>query len=148
MKKRVCIWLAFLSIFLYLGITNIGLWVQVLKVPYSILFPLIILFCLIGVYSIDYKAFDILMMIFFGIVGYLFTKLEYEQPAPLIMAFILGPMLGRSFRQSLIMSNGSLSIFFTRPIAGAAIGLAIALYASIVFGVFRKARVKVTEIQE
>jgi putative tricarboxylic transport membrane protein len=132
---------------LILNLPLIGLWVQVLKVPYSILFPLIILFCLIGCYSVENKIFDILMMVFFGLAGYLLTKLEYE-PAPLIMAFILGPMLERSFRQSLIMSNGSLSIFFTRPIAGVALALAIALYASIVFGIFRKARVKVTEIQE
>lgn len=132
---------------LILNLPLIGLWVQVLKVPYSILFPLILLFTVIGCYSVDNRVFDILMMVFFGIVGYLFTKFEYE-PAPLIMAFILGPMLERSFRQSLIMSNGNLTIFFTRPIAAVALALAIALYASIAFGVFRKARVKVTEIQE
>jgi putative tricarboxylic transport membrane protein len=132
---------------LILNLPLIGLWVQVLKVPYSILFPLILLFTVIGCYSVDNRIFDILMMVFFGIVGYLLTKFEYE-PAPLIMAFILGPMLERSFRQSLIMSNGNLTIFFTRPIAAVALALAIALYASIAFGVFRKARVKVTEIQE
>ena len=132
---------------LLLNLPLIGLWIQVLKVPYSILFPLILLFTIIGCYSVDYKVFDLLLLIFFGVVGYILGKLEYE-PAPLIIGFILGPMLERSFRQSLIMSNGHLFIFFTRPIAGIALGLAIALYASIAFGVFRKARVKVTEIQD
>jgi putative tricarboxylic transport membrane protein len=132
---------------LLLNLPLIGLWVQVLKVPYSILFPLILLFTIIGCYSVDYNVFDLFLLIFFGVIGYILGKLEYE-PAPLIIGFILGPMMERSFRQSLIMSSGELSIFFTRPIAGVALGLAIALYVSIAFQAFRKARVKVAEIQE
>jgi putative tricarboxylic transport membrane protein len=132
---------------LLLNLPLIGLWVQVLKIPYSILFPLILLFTIIGCYSVDYKVFDLFVLIFFGVIGYILGKLEYE-PAPLIIGFILGPMLERSFRQSLIMSSGELSIFFTRPIAGVALGLAIALYVSIALRTIRKARVKVTEIQE
>jgi putative tricarboxylic transport membrane protein len=132
---------------LLLNLPLIGLWVQVLKVPYSILFPLILLFTIIGCYSVDYKVFDLFLLIFFGVIGYILGKLEYE-PAPLIIGFILGPMLERSFRQSLIMSGGELSIFFTRPIAGVALGLAIALYVSIAFQAFRKGRMRGMEIHD
>lgn len=107
---------------LILNLPLIPVWVQVLKVPYRILFPFILLFCLIGAYSLDGRCFDVVVMIIFGIVGYLFKKFDYE-PAPLILAFVLGPMIELNLRQSLILSNGDFSIFFTRPISAVALAI-------------------------
>jgi putative tricarboxylic transport membrane protein len=99
---------------LVLNLPLIGMWVQVLKVPYKILFPLILLFCLIGVYSVNNAVFDIYIMLIFGIMGYLMKKFEYEG-APLVLAFVLGPLMENNLRKSLIISQGDFSIFFTRP---------------------------------
>ncbi len=114
---------------LLLNLPLIGLWVQILKVPYRILFPLILLFCLIGAYSINYSILDLLVMILFGILGYLMKKFNYEG-APLVLAYVLGPMLEMSLRQSLTMSNGSFAIFFVRPISALGIIAAILLVIS------------------
>jgi len=114
------------AMLLVLNLPLIPVWVQVLRVPYRILFPLILLFCLIGSYSLKNSAFDVLVMIFFGIIGYLFRKFAYEG-APLILAFVLGPILELNLRQSLLLSKGSFLIFFTSPISAVAIVLAIIL---------------------
>ena len=114
---------------LILNLPLIGMWVQVLKVPYKILFPLILLFCLIGVYSVSNAVFDIYIMIVFGIVGYLMKKFEYEG-APLVLAFVLGPLLENNLRKSLIMSQGDFSIFFTRPLSAVSLVLALFLLIS------------------
>jgi putative tricarboxylic transport membrane protein len=111
---------------LALNLPFIPLWVQVLKVPYRILFPLILLFCLIGVYSMNSSTSDILVMIIFGVLGYLMRKLDFEA-APLIMTFILGPMWESALRQSLLMSKGSFLLFLTRPISAVALILAFGL---------------------
>jgi len=113
---------------LILNLPLIGIWVQVLKVPYKILFPLILLFCLIGVYSVSNAVFDIYLMLIFGIVGYLMKKFAYEG-APLVLAFVLGPLLENNLRKSLIMSQGDFSIFLNRPLA--AVSLIIALFLLI-----------------
>jgi putative tricarboxylic transport membrane protein len=99
-----------------LNLPLIGIWVKVLKVPYYLLFPLILLFCLIGVYTVNNSVFDIYLMILFGIVGYLLPKLGFE-PSPLALAYILGPILESSLRQSLSISGGSFTILFSRPIS-------------------------------
>jgi len=101
---------------LILNLPLIPMWVKVLKLPYPILFPLILLFCLTGAFSINNTVADIIVMNIFGVVGYLMKKLHYEG-APLILAYILGPLLENALRQSLIMSKGSFSIFVTRPIS-------------------------------
>jgi len=101
---------------LLLNLPLIGLWVKLLKVPYSVLFPMIVFFCLIGVYSINNNYIEIIIMIIFGVVGYLMRKFSYEG-APFVLAFVLSTMMENAFRQSLIMSNGSLLIFVTRPIS-------------------------------
>ena len=101
---------------LVLNLPLIGLWVKILKIPYPVLFPLILLFCLIGVYSLNNNTAEISLMLVFGVVGYLMKKFNYEA-APLVLALVLGPMMENALRQSLIMSNGSPGIFFTRPIA-------------------------------
>lgn len=101
---------------LILNLPLIGIWVKILKIPYPILFPLILLFCLIGSYSLNNNVVEVFLMILFGIVGYLMKKFEYEG-APLILAFVLSPLFENALRQSLIMSHGSFSIFLTRPIS-------------------------------
>ncbi len=129
---------------LLLNLPLIGLWVQVLKVPYRILFPLILVFCLIGAYSINYAAIDVLIMIVFGVVGYLMRKFGYEG-APLVLAYVLGPMLEMALRQSLTMSNGSFSIFISRPISAIGILAALLLVVSPLLPWVGKRRAKMTK---
>ena len=109
---------------LILNLPMVGMWVQLLRVPYAILAPIIVLFCCIGVYSIRNTVFDIWVMGIFGVIGYFFRKVEME-PGPLILAFVLGPILERSLRQALLISAGSPFIFFTRPISGAMMGFLV-----------------------
>ena len=108
---------------LVLKLPLIGLWVQVLRIPYKVLFPLILLTCLIGSYSINNSSFDIAVMLIFGVLGYLMQKFKFEC-APMVLAFVLGPMFESSLRQSMLLSDGSFMIFFTRPIAAVGMGIA------------------------
>jgi len=111
---------------LVLNLPLIPLWVQVLRIPGKILYPLILLFCVIGAYGINNNIFDIYVMVFFGVAAYFFRKFGYEG-APLILAFVLGPLFEVNLRRSLLISEGSFAIFFTRPIALGAILLSVAL---------------------
>jgi len=111
---------------LVLNLPLIGMWVQVLRVPYPILFPIILLFCLIGAYSLGNNKYDVLIMVIFGVIGYLMRKTHFEG-APLLLAIVLGPMLETDFRKSLIMSGGNFMIFLNRPIAAAFLIVAIFL---------------------
>lgn len=107
-------------ILLILNLPLIPLWVQVLRIPDKVLYPLIILFCLVGSYSINNSVFDVGVMLVFGVTGYLLKKYHYEA-APLVLGFVLGPMLEVNLRRSLLMSQGSFAIFIQRPIALAAL---------------------------
>ncbi len=100
---------------LVLNLPLIPLWVMVLRVPYYLLYPLILLFCVIGSYSIGNSIPDVVMMLIFGVVGYLLRKFRYDAP-PLVLALVLGGELEASLRQSLMMSQGDFSIFVQRPI--------------------------------
>jgi putative tricarboxylic transport membrane protein len=111
---------------LVLNLPLIGLWVQVLKVPYYLLYPLILLFCMIGAYSIGNNTGDVLLMVFFGVVGYLMRKFQYDAP-PLVLALVLGSELESSLRQSLMLSRGDFSIFVTRPLTLAFLIVAVLL---------------------
>jgi putative tricarboxylic transport membrane protein len=122
---------------LILNLPLIGIWVQVLKVPYRVLFPLILLFCLIGTYTINNSAFDLFIMILFGVLGYFFKKFSYES-APLILAVVLGPMLEQNLRQSLLLSRGSFMIFINHPISGVILGIAFLLLLTNIFPNARK----------
>jgi putative tricarboxylic transport membrane protein len=113
---------------LVLNLPLIGLWVRLLRVPYPVLFPLILLFCLIGAYSIANSTSNIFMMLGMGVVGYWMRKTGYE-PAPLVVALVLGGPFETALRQSLILSAGSFAIFFTRPIALVLMVAAFALLA-------------------
>ena len=109
---------------LILNLPLIPMWVQVLKVPEKVLYPLVLLFCLIGAYSLNNDVFDVAVMLVFGVVGYLFRKFEYEG-APLILAFVLGTMFDTNLRQALLISDGSFIPFLTRPISGVTLGIAV-----------------------
>jgi len=124
---------------LILNLPMVGLWVQLLRVPYRILFPVILLLTVIGTYSINHNIFDVWVMIGFGLTGYVLRKLEYEL-APLVLALVLGPLLEQALRQSLIMSSGSPAIFLTRPITGALMLLAAVLVIVLVSGRRRSRR--------
>ncbi|MCX5906330.1 MAG: tripartite tricarboxylate transporter permease [Deltaproteobacteria bacterium] len=127
------------AMLLVLNLPLIGLWVQMLRIPYKVLFPLILLFCLIGAYSLNNASFDILIMIFFGVLGYLMKKTDYEG-APLILALVLGNLFEDALRQSLLLSDGSFVIFFNRPIAATFLWIAIALLVFPLIPWFRKRR--------
>jgi putative tricarboxylic transport membrane protein len=127
------------AMLLALNLPLIGMWVQLLKVPYAILFPIIILFCLIGSYSINNSTTDVAIMLVFGVIGYLMKKLSLEA-APMVLAFVLGPMMETALRQALIKSRGSFSIFFTRPISATCLIIAIALMVIPLLPWFRRRR--------
>jgi putative tricarboxylic transport membrane protein len=104
------------AMLLALNLPLIGVWVKILKIPFNRLFVLIIVFCLIGAYSINSSVWDVGVMIAFGVIGYIMRKAGFESP-PLVLAFILGPRMEQSLRQPLLLSQGSVGIFFERPIA-------------------------------
>ncbi|HYH03881.1 MAG TPA: tripartite tricarboxylate transporter permease, partial [Bacillota bacterium] len=101
---------------LFLNLPLVGLWVQMLKVPYSILAPVVVMICSIGVYSAKNNPMDVIMMFIFGIVGYLLRKFRFEL-GPLLLAFVLGRIMERSLSQALLISQGDFSIFITKPIS-------------------------------
>lgn len=117
---------------LILNLPLIGLWVKLLKVPYPLLAPLILVFVVIGAYSVNNSAFDVGITIAFGFFGYLMRKFDFE-PAPLVLAMILGPQLEASLRRSLIYSHGDLMVFFERPIAATLMALALLMLLSPIF---------------
>ena len=109
-----------------LNLPLIGMWVQLLKVPYRLLYPAILVFCAIGVYSINNNAFDVQVTVAFGVLGYVFFKLRCE-PAPLILGFILGPMMEENLRRAMLLSRGDPTVFFTRPLSLTLLLMAVAL---------------------
>jgi putative tricarboxylic transport membrane protein len=130
-----------------LNLPLIGLWVQLLKVPYRIMLPLIVLFCIIGAYSLNGSTFDLNVMIFFGALGYMMRKFGFEG-APLVLAFIMGPLLEQNLRQSLIMSDGNFSIFVSRPISAVTLSFAFLLLLSNIVPFIKKRRKQYEEFKE
>lgn len=131
---------------LALNLPLIQIWVRFLKIPYRILFPLIIMFCLIGAYSERGLAFDVFVVVVFGAVGYLMRKFEYEV-APLVLGFILGGMIESSLRTSLIMSDGSFLIFFRRPISATFLIIAVLLLGSNLIPFLKKRLKKLEKLE-
>lgn len=127
------------AMLLVLNLPLIGMWVRVVLVPYVFLFPLILFFCLVGAYSIDNNPGDMYLMLLFGIMGYLMKKFRYEG-APLILAFILCPLLENALRQSLIMSQGEFSIFMERPICVVALAASALLLLTAILPWFKARR--------
>jgi putative tricarboxylic transport membrane protein len=135
------------ALLLVLNLPLIRIWVKVLEIPYKILFPLILLFCLIGAYSMNNVIFDLYVMIFFGVVGWIMRKFGYEG-APLVLAYVLGTLLENSLRQSLLISQGSFLIFVTRPISAVALGFAFLLLLSNLFPYFKKRHTEYERFKE
>jgi putative tricarboxylic transport membrane protein len=107
-----------------LNLPLIGIWIKLLTVPYRFLFPAITLFCCIGVYSLNNNTFDVFLTALFAVIGYGFYKLSCE-PAPLLLGFILGPMMEENLRRALLLSRGDWSTFVTRPLSGALLAAAV-----------------------
>lgn len=128
---------------LILNLPLIPLWVKMLKVPYAILFPLILVFCLIGVYSLNFSQVEIGLMIGFGVLGYMMRKFKFEMP-PLILALVLGPMMESNLRLSLLLSQGDPTVFVRRPISAVFILVsAMLIVSSLIPGIQkRRARLK------
>jgi TctA family transporter len=116
---------------LVINLPMIGIWVKLLQVPYKFMYPAILIFCAIGVYSINNNVFDVYQTLLFGILGYLFSKLRME-PAPLLIGFVLGPMMEEHLRRAMLLSRGDPSVFIDRPISATLLGIgAIALLAML-----------------
>ncbi len=122
-----------------LNLPLIGMWIKLLKVPYRLLYPAILLFCGIGVYSINNAPFDVGQTAAFGLLGIVFLKLECE-PAPLLLGFVLGPMMEENLRRAMLLSRGDPTVFVTRPISLAMLTMAALLLVLIVAPAFRKKR--------
>lgn len=131
-------WIGNLMLIL-LNLPLIGLWVKLLTIPYYMLFPAIIAFCSIGVYSVNSNVFDLYAVAFFGLIGYVLAKLRCE-PAPLLLGFVLGPLLEEHLRRAMIMSRGDATTFVTRPISLTLLLLALAVLVVVLLPSIRKKR--------
>lgn len=127
---------------LVLNLPMIGLWVRLLMVPYSVLFPIILFVALTGAFVVNGSILDLYLMSGFGVLGYFMRKFDYE-PAPLILAFVLAPILELSLRQSLIISGGDISIFFVRPISLTLLVISALLLLSALIPSIRSKREKI-----
>lgn len=122
-----------------LNLPLIGLWVRLLTVPYTVLFPAILAFCCIGVYSVNSNAFDLYAVAAFGLLGYVLVKLECE-PAPLLLGFVLGPMLEENLRRAMTISRGDPTVFFTRPLSAGLLVVAVLVLVVVFLPSVRKKR--------
>jgi TctA family transporter len=108
---------------LVLNLPLIGLWTRMLTLPYYLMFPCIVITCCIGSFNVSNNPFDVYMLAVFGVIGYIFVKLDCE-PAPFLLGFVLGPMLEDHFRRAMMISRGSPMIFLTHPISAVLLGIA------------------------
>jgi putative tricarboxylic transport membrane protein len=120
----------------------IGFWVRLLRVPYRMLFPAILIFCCIGVYSINNSPTDVIMTAAFGLVGYWLVKHDFE-PAPMLLGFVLGPLMEENLRRAILIARGDPLTFFTRPISGGLLAVAILLLVVAVLPMIRQRREEV-----
>ena len=134
----VSMWIGNLFLII-LNLPMIGLWVRMIMVPYPLLYPAILVFCSIGVFSLNNNQFDIYLMALFGLLGYLFTKLGCE-PAPMLLAFILGPMMEEYLRRAMLLSRGNPLVFVQRPISATLLTLAVLAMAAVLLPSFGKTR--------
>jgi TctA family transporter len=117
----------------------IRIWVTLLKVPYRILYPAILVFCCIGVYSLNNSMFEVLLLVGFGFLGYTFLKFGCE-PAPLLLAFILGPLMEENLRRAMLLSRGDPMVFVSRPISATLLAVALLLLVIVLLPMVRKGR--------
>jgi putative tricarboxylic transport membrane protein len=133
----VSMWIGNLFLII-LNLPMIGMWVRVVSVPYQMLYPAILVFCGIGVFSLNNTEFDIYAMAFFGVLGYIFVKLDCE-PAPMLLAYILGPMMEEYMRRALLLSRGDPMVFIRRPISATLLALgALAIIAASLPAMYKK----------
>ena len=118
---------------LLLNLPLVGLWVQFLRIPYRVMFPVVLLLCVVGTYSANKNVFDLWVMLGFGVGGYVLRKLEYDL-APFVIAFVLAPLLEQSLRQSLVMSPDGAMILLKRPVAA----VLLAASAMLTYLMFRR----------
>lgn len=122
-----------------LNLPLIGIWIKLLKVPYRYMYPAIVLFCAIGVYSTNNNTWDIWVVGFFGVIGYVFQKLRVEA-APLLLGLILGPMMEENLRRAMLLSRGDWSVFITRPLSAGLLIACVLLLAVVLFPAIKKTR--------
>jgi TctA family transporter len=113
--------------------------VKLLSVPYYVLFPIILAFCSIGVYSVRANPYDLYTVVFFGLVGYVLVKLRCE-PAPLLLGFVLGPLLEENLRRAMIISRGNAAVFVTRPISATLLVASLIILAVVLLPAVRRKR--------
>jgi TctA family transporter len=124
---------------LVLNLPMVGLFVNLLRVPYHLLFPAILLICFVGVYSVNLSSTDLWIMALFGIVGYVLRKAAFD-PSPMVLALVLGPMMEQALRQALMMSRGEFGIFLSRPIATTLLTATVLLLVGHALSVLRRVR--------
>jgi putative tricarboxylic transport membrane protein len=134
---------------LALNLPLVGLFVNLLRIPYAYLYPLMIMFCVIGVYEVNHSIVDVWIMLIMGVVGYGLKKFRLD-PAPLVLGLVIAPLFEMSLRQSLIMSNGNWAIFLQRPIAGVLLAVCVVLLALAALSLVRSRmdwRSKLAEVE-
>jgi putative tricarboxylic transport membrane protein len=129
---------------LIINLPLIGLWVRLLKVPYRLMFPSILIFCCIGMYSINNSGEDVLLTAFFGFAGYMLYKFGFE-PAPLLLGFVLGKLMEEKLRQAMILARGNLVTFLERPVSAGLLLLALLIIVIAVLPTVRKGREEVLQ---
>jgi putative tricarboxylic transport membrane protein len=117
----------------------VGLWVRLLRVPYRLLFPMILVFCCIGIYTLNNTPFDVVMTGLFGLLGYWFIKHDFE-PAPMLLGFVLGPLMEENLRRAMLLARGDATVFVTRPISAGLIALSVILLLVAVLPMIRGKR--------
>jgi putative tricarboxylic transport membrane protein len=127
---------------LVINLPLVGLWVRLLRVPYRHLYPMILIFCCIGVYSINNAPADVIMTAVFGLFGYWLVKHDFE-PAPMLLGFVLGPLMEENLRRAMLIARGDVTVFFTRPISGALLAVAFLLLLLSCLPMIRKRREEV-----
>jgi TctA family transporter len=125
-----------------LNLPLVGIWAKMLTVPYRYLYPAVLIICCIGVYSVTNSALDVLIAMMFGCVGYLLYRLHCE-PAPLLLGFILGPLIEENLRRALVISHGSPSVFIERPISATFLVLTVVLVLVLAAPMIRSGRERV-----
>jgi TctA family transporter len=122
-----------------LNLPLIGVWVRLITVPYHLLYPAILMFCAIGVYSINNSTFDVMLMALFGLLGYVFARLDCEA-APMLLGFLLGPMMEEYLRRAMILSRGDVTTFVTRPLSATLLAMAVIAMVIVLLPVIRRTR--------
>jgi putative tricarboxylic transport membrane protein len=117
-------------------LTTVPWWAAILRIPFSVIAPVIIVICAIGAYTVHSSMFDVVLMLVFGVLGYLFKKLKYPL-APLVLALVLGDMAEASFRQAMLLSGGSLSIFWSNGLVGSIVALALLMLVWPLWGMLQ-----------